>query len=441
VRTAIRARHYSRRPEDAYVHWIRRFIVFHGRRHPRELGAPEISGFLTWLAGELQVAASTQNQALSGVLFLYREVLHQEIGAIELVPRARTPTHVPVVLSPSEVRQVLDQLTGVQQIIAMLLYGAGLRLQECLELRVKDLDFERHEITVRRGKGQKDRRVMLPNAVRERLEQHLVEVRRLHHADLGAGLGRVVLPGALDRKYPAASTDWSWQFVFPAGRICRDERFGPPSRFHLHESAVQRSVTDASRKAGLAKRVGCHTLRHSRGSDSGVAVWVRQDLTVQPFLTSSEGSYVAGVVVLAAGRERVFLSVHVGPPNYRKHLRKLAEVLSAVLSDKSFLVAGDLNAARNVDAVYGGKWFTRYFADLERRGLHDCHWALHERECQSFWGHQTKNPYQCDHVFVDVASGSSVLKCDVVDNESVRALSDHGPLTLELREVGPQRAG
>jgi integron integrase len=281
VRTAIRARHYSRRTEDAYVHWIRRFIVFHGRRHPRELGAPEISAFLTWLAVELQVAASTQNQALSGVLFLYREVLHQEIGVIELVPRARTPTHVPVVLSPSEVRQVLHQLTGVQQIIAMLLYGAGLRLQECLELRVKDLDFERQEITVRRGKGQKDRRVMLPNAVRERLEQHLVEVRRLHHADLGAGLGRVVLPGALDRKYPSASTDWSWQFVFPAGRICRDERFGPPSRFHLHESAVQRAVTEAARKAGLAKRVGCHTLRHSFAThllESGYDIRTVQEL-------------------------------------------------------------------------------------------------------------------------------------------------------------------
>lgn len=164
-------------------------------------------------------------------------------------------------LSPSEVRQVLDQLTGVPRIVATLLYGAGLRLQECLELRVKDLDFERREITVRRGKGQKDRRVMLPDALRKALEVHLEGVRRLHHADLAAGFGRVVLPEALDRKYPSASTDWSWQFVFPAGRICRDQRFGPPTRFHLHESAVQRAVTEAGRKAGLAKRVGCHTFR------------------------------------------------------------------------------------------------------------------------------------------------------------------------------------
>ena len=173
VRAEIRARHYSRRTEDAYVHWIRRFIVFHGRRHPRDLGAPEISAFVTWLAVKQHVAASTQNQALSGVLFLYRHVLRLDIGVVELLPRARMPTKVPVVLSPSEVRQVLDQLIGVPRIVATLLYGAGLRLQECLELRVKDLDFERREITVRRGKGQKDRRVMLPDAARKALEEHL----------------------------------------------------------------------------------------------------------------------------------------------------------------------------------------------------------------------------------------------------------------------------
>ncbi len=263
VRAEIRARHYSRRTEDAYVHWIRRFIVFNGRRHPRELGAPEISAFLTWLAVEQHVAASTQNQALSGVLFLYRDVLRQEVGLVELLPRARMPSKVPVVLSSSEVRQVLDQLTGVPRIVATLLYGAGLRLQECLELRVKDLDFERREITVGRGKGQKERRVMLPEVLREVLGQHLEDVRRLHHADIAAGFGRVVLPGALERKCPRAPTDWSWQFVFPAGRICRDERFGPPTRFHLHESVIQRAVTEAGRKAGLTKRVGCHTFRHS----------------------------------------------------------------------------------------------------------------------------------------------------------------------------------
>jgi len=263
VRAEIRARHYSRRTEAAYVHWIRRFIVFHGRRHPRSLGAPEISAFVTWLAVEQRVAASTQNQALSAVLFLYRHVMRQEVGAVELLPRARMPSKVPVVLTVAEVRQVLDALTGVPRIVAMLLYGAGVRLQECLELRVKDLDFERGEITVRRGKGQKDRRVMLPDASRDALQHHLEGVRRMHHADLAAGFGRVVLPGALDRKYPHAATDWSWKFVFPAGRLCRDERFGPPTRYHLHESVIQRAVTEAGRKAGLAKRVGCHTFRHS----------------------------------------------------------------------------------------------------------------------------------------------------------------------------------
>jgi integron integrase len=263
VRAQFRARHYSRRTEDAYVHWIRRFIVFHRRRHPRDLGAQEISAFLTALAVDHHVAASTQNQALSSLLFLYREVLQQDVGTVSVLPRARMPARVPVVLTPSEVRRVLEQLHGVPRIGATLLHGSGLRLQECLELRVKDVDFERREITVRRGKGQKDRRVMLPDAVRESLERHLADVRRLHHADLAAGFGRVMLPDALERKYPHAATDWAWQFVFPAGRICRDERFGPPTRFHLHESAIQRAVTEAGRKAGLAKRVGCHTFRHS----------------------------------------------------------------------------------------------------------------------------------------------------------------------------------
>jgi integron integrase len=263
VREAIRLRHYSRRTEEAYVAWIRRFILFHGKRHPSELGASEVSTFLSSLALDRSVSASTQNQALSALLFLYRNVLGLSIGHVEHVVGAKAVVHVPVVLGLNEVRQVLEALRGVPRLVASLLYGGGLRLQECLELRVKDIDFERCEITVRRGKGQKDRRVMLPEALRHPLRRHLEGVERLHRADCANGLGRVVLPGALERKFPNAAIDWRWQFVFPAARICRDPRYGPPTRYHLHESAVQRAVTEAARRAGVTKRVTCHTFRHS----------------------------------------------------------------------------------------------------------------------------------------------------------------------------------
>ncbi|RPI50173.1 MAG: integron integrase [Acidobacteria bacterium] len=263
VRYAIRVRHYSRRTEEVYVTWIRRFIGFHSMRHPREMGAAEVRAFLGWLAVRRRVSASTQNQALSAVLFLYRGVLQVDLGDVGQVPRARTPVRVPVVLTAAEVRAVFAHLSGVPWLVVALLYGCGLRLQECLELRVKDIDFERREVTVRRGKGQKDRRVMLPDGVGDRLRGHLETVRELHRADVAAGLGRVVLPSALDRKFPHAAAEWAWQFVFPAGRICRDPRFGPPSRYHLHETVIQRAVTEAARRAGLTKRVSCHTFRHS----------------------------------------------------------------------------------------------------------------------------------------------------------------------------------
>ncbi len=263
VRHRIRMRHYSRRTEATYVHWIRRFIVFHHKNHPSTLGAPEITAFLSWLATGQRVSSSTQNLALSAVLFLYRHVLHIEVGAIEQVPRAKMPHRVPVVLSREEVGTIFKNLQGTMWMVVALLYGAGLRLQECLELRVKDLDFDRHEIVVRRGKGQKDRRTMLPVAIEGRLQGHLREVRRRHDRDLVDGVGRVVLPFALERKYPNAATDWAWQFVFPAARICRDPRWGAPSRFHLHESAVQRAVASAVRRAGVTKRVGPHCFRHS----------------------------------------------------------------------------------------------------------------------------------------------------------------------------------
>ena len=266
VRQAIRTRHYSRRTEEAYVHWIRRYIVFHGKAHPSTMGAQEISAFLTWLAVRRHVSASMQNQALSALLFLHRVVLGTEVGAIGQVPRARVPTRVPVVPSRDEVAAVMKYLTGQVWIIVVLLYGSGLRIEECLELRVKDIDFDRHQIVVRRGKGQKDRRTMLPVAVRERLQAHLREVKSQHEHDLARGAGRAVLPFALDRKYPNASMEWAWQFVFPASRICRDPRWGPPSRYHLHETVVQKAVADAVREAGLVKRAGPHTFRHYAAS-------------------------------------------------------------------------------------------------------------------------------------------------------------------------------
>jgi integron integrase len=263
VRHAIRMRHYSRRTEATYADWIRRFIIFHRKKHPSTMGAPEITAFLSWLATTRRVSASTQNQALSALLFLYRHVLRIEVDKIEQVPRARLPHRVPVVLSREEVDQIFTHLHGTMWLVVALLYGAGLRLQECLELRVKDLDFNLHEIVVRRGKGQKDRRTMLPLGVEARLHGHLREVRRQHERDVVEGVGRVVMPFALDRKYPNAATDWAWQFVFPAARICRDPQFGPPSRFHLHESVVQKEVAAAVGRAGLTKRVSPHAFRHS----------------------------------------------------------------------------------------------------------------------------------------------------------------------------------
>lgn len=263
LRTAIRVRHYSLRTEDAYAHWVRRFIVFHSRRHPRELGAEEIQAFLNALATDLKVSASTQNQALSALLFLYKDVLGRPIEHLNGLVRATKPPRLPVVLSRSEVTAVLAHLDGVPLLVARLLYGAGLRLTEALGLRIKDVDFDRRELTIRQGKGRKDRRTVLPEAAREPLRMHLTGVRELHHQDLREGFGRVVLPDGLARKFPNAPREWPWQFVFPAARICHDPRWGGPTRFHLHESVVQRAVTRAVRNAGIAKRASCHTLRHS----------------------------------------------------------------------------------------------------------------------------------------------------------------------------------
>jgi integron integrase len=263
VRQALRARHYSRRTEEAYVAWIRRYIFFHGKRHPVEMGAPELTRFLTSLAIDGQVAASTQNQALSALLFLYRDVLGIDLPWLDEIVRAKRPERLPVVLTREEVRAVLERLEGTPRLMARLLYGAGLRVLECCRLRVQDVDFGASQIVVRRGKGDKDRVTMLPVVFRDELARHLAVVRAQHEADLAAGAGWVELPTALLRKYPNAGREWVWQWVFPATRIYRDRLTGQLRRHHLHESVLQRAMRDACRRAGLAKRASPHTLRHS----------------------------------------------------------------------------------------------------------------------------------------------------------------------------------
>jgi integron integrase len=263
MREALRTRHYSRRTEKAYVHWIKRYIFFHGKRHPAEMGAAEVTGFLTFLAVEGKVASSTQNQALSALLFLYREVLGVELPWLDNLVRAKRPQHLPVVLTRDEVRAVLQGLDGVPRLMAILLYGAGLRLLECCRLRVKDVDFAMNQITIRDGKGHKDRPTMLPAAVKADLVVHIERGREQHHADLRHGAGWVELPGALLRKYPNAGRDWGWQWVFPATRFYVDRVTGQRRRHHLHESVLQRAVKDAVRAAGIAKPATCHTFRHS----------------------------------------------------------------------------------------------------------------------------------------------------------------------------------
>jgi integron integrase len=263
VRDTVRARHYGRRTEEAYVAWIRRFILSQGKRHPAEMGAAEITQFLTALAVRARVAASTQNQALSALLFLYREVLGQQIPWLEDVVRAKRARRLPVVLTRDETRTVLDQLRGVPRLMALLLYGSGLRVLECARLRVKDVDLASNQIVVRAGKGDRDRVTMLPAAVKASLAQHLELVRRQHERDLARGAGWVELPGALMRKYPNAGREWGWQWVFPATRIYVDRVTGQRRRHHLHETVLQRAVADAVRRAGIGKPATCHTFRHS----------------------------------------------------------------------------------------------------------------------------------------------------------------------------------
>lgn len=263
VRTAIRLRHYSRRTEEAYLWWIRRFIVFQGRRHPAECGSAEVSGFLAHLATERRVSASTQNQALSALLFLYGEVLRQPVAWMADLVRAKTPKRLPVVLTRDEARAILDKLDGTAALVCRLLYGSGLRLMEALQLRVQHLEFARGEIRVRGGKGDRDRVTMLPQVLQAPLRRHLEAARAQHDKDVGNGAGWVELPAALRRKYPRAGREWPWQWVFPGARVHTDGETAEQRRHHLHETAVQRAFRQAVRLSGVDKAAHCHTLRHS----------------------------------------------------------------------------------------------------------------------------------------------------------------------------------
>ena len=263
VRQALRAGHYSPRTETAFVDWIRRFIFFHEKRHPDEMGEREIGAFLSWLATHRKVAASTQNQALAALLFLYQRVLGRDLAWMDHIVHAGRPERLPVVLTRAEVRRLFERVSGVVALIVRLLYGSGLRLFEALELRVKDLDLEKREVHVRDGKGRKDRRTMLPEALVEPLRVHLASVRDQHARDLVAGAGLVSLPDALRAKYPSAPREWSWQWVFPAARHYTDAATGEVRRHHVHETVVQRSVRAAARAVDLTKPVTPHTLRHS----------------------------------------------------------------------------------------------------------------------------------------------------------------------------------
>ncbi|MBI2566596.1 MAG: integron integrase [Candidatus Schekmanbacteria bacterium] len=278
---AMRTRHYSHRTEQAYLGWIKRFISFHGSRPPADMGEFEINRFLTDLAVRQKVSASTQNQALSALLLLYRQVLNRPVGDLGEVIRARRPQHLPVVMSRGEVKAVLANLTGDKWLEASLMYGTGLRLMECLRLRVQDIDFLGNEMLVRHGKGSKDRITMLPQSLKAPLCEHLKKVRGVHDRDLREGWGSVELPHALDRKYPNASKEWRWQWVFPQESRWQNQKTSEEGRHHVDESLIQRAVRNAAVKAGLTKRVTCHTFRHSFAThllESGYDIRTVQEL-------------------------------------------------------------------------------------------------------------------------------------------------------------------
>lgn len=263
LREALRVRHYSRRTEKAYCSWVKRFIYFHNIRHPEKMSEPEINAFLTHIAVKEKVSASTQNQALSALLFLYRNVIGRELGDLDEIIRARKPKRLPVVMTSDEVKAVLANLSGDKWVMASLMYGSGLRLMECLRLRIQDLDFSRNEILVRNGKGAKDRITMLPGSLKKPLQDHLKKIKSIYESDIFDGWGSVLLPDAIDRKYPNAPKEWRWQWVFPQENRWKNTKTGEEGRHHVDESLVQKAVRDAVARAGLTKRATCHTFRHS----------------------------------------------------------------------------------------------------------------------------------------------------------------------------------
>jgi len=280
VKALLRIKHYSKRTEEAYIEWIRRYIIFHNKKHPAEMGEKEITQYLNHLAQKENVSASTQNLALCAIVFLYKQVLKKEPGELKLT-WAKKGKKLPIVFSRVEVRKILNNLNGINRIMANLLYGSGLRLMECIRLRVKDIDFEYDNIIVRSGKGKKDRVTVLPESLKEKLKEHLEKVEKLHNKDLEAGYGSVYLPDALARKYRNASREFGWQYLFPASQISFDERTGISRRHHVDESVLQRAVKKAIKKAGIRKQGSCHTFRHSFAThllEDGYDIRTVQDL-------------------------------------------------------------------------------------------------------------------------------------------------------------------
>ena len=278
---ALSARHYSCRTKESYEKWLRRFLNIHHSHSPKTLGGPEINSFLSHLAVDENVSASTQNQALAALLFFFRNVMNMPIGDVGEVIRAKKPQRLPVVMSRQEVRAVLAELNGDKWLAVSLMYGTGMRLMECLELRVQDIDFARNEIVVRNGKGAKDRVTMLPETLRKSLCEHLEQIKKIHEKDIAEGWGRVPIPGALDKKYPNASVDWAWQWVFPQERRWKDSVTSTEGRYHMDPSILQSAVHEAILKAGIAKRASCHTFRHSFAThllESGYDIRTVQEL-------------------------------------------------------------------------------------------------------------------------------------------------------------------